>query len=611
MAALALSITTLLGASVDGALAQDTPTTEGSVTEGVWQLDYTSLGYGTVHQPTLADDLIELQVPQIDGLQPTRFNGSLTAASTKSAAHVTVYVDGEPIEELTLEAGQTIVLDVDLPGTASSIGIAGRLSDSSQLECQVGTTTVELRDPHLTYSGIPLSPTGPEDFLPPALTKLTIAIEGRDPLTDQAVLDLTTELARRYADSFVIDVVAVSPGQILDPPAHPFERTVRITPSGQGAEMVSGSAFSSLTISNSRPAGAAMIVATPPPRIGPDDNGLLLLFPHLARTTTAEGPGHASLPIVISQPTLGGPHGDLVARVGGRITPLSGGLPQSVTISMWADHRLLATTEIGESGRFDLEEEIDNELLGRETVLTISADASKATDDRCTDGQPLRLELDQGSWIRADPGQHLLPGFSRFPQGLIPDHQVFIGSTVDDLEAAAGMEALLQRMSENPLVPRTAQNGDDPQGASLIVGSLDDQLAGEGISAASEKVVGAFDITTSRPSAVLHTTTVGTGDALVLLSLERGAQARLVALVRESGFVALQGSAVGLFDETLVPGQVAPIDSPPLLPGLGPDGVDGLSPSTTGQLFMYGLLGAAAVMGLAVALGPIRQLMKR
>jgi hypothetical protein len=146
----------------------------------------------------------------------------------------------------------------------------------------------------------------------------------------------------------------------------------------------------------------------------------------------------------------------------------------------------------------------------------------------------------------------------------------------------------------------------------VIVGGSTGGLDGLGPASpvASDGLASFFGRSSDDVAAVLQVTDYDGHDIVALRSRDRGAQTRLVALAREPGFTALTGTVVGLIDDELVRGTGGQVDDRALLPPLS-DQSSGPSPFSTTDLFIYGVLGAAAVMGLALALGPIRQLLKR
>lgn len=608
-AARAQDSTTTTVAEPSGVDASGTgPLVEGDPLEGeTWDLPFESLGYAPTLAPELYSGTIELDVPSVDGLDVARLRGVIAATPVGSGALVTVYADESPVGEAEIGPGAAEPIDLDLPPGTSTVTVASSPLAQPLVECPIHTAAIELRQPSVVYRGTPSWPRDPDTFLPVALHGLTIAIDERSPEVDQAVLDIVASLGRRYPDRFTVDIVPVGPGDLPPASADPFRRTVWVRLS-DGADMAiaNGDEFAVLRLGPDDLRGP---LVTQPAPIGIGESGQMALTPHLVRRDVDEGAGHVELPIVATQANLGGPHRELTIRAGGRVTHLAGGLPDATSVALWAGDRLLTTAPVDEVGRFDLEHAVDDELLSRDTVFLVTADAPRLDEDHCDGGPPLRLELDEGSWLGGEPGQPLDIGFARHPQALLPDHQLFVGDSLDDLEAAAGLIALLQNVSGNPLTPTVGAPTGTVTGPSIIVGGPSpdlDHLGPTTPTASDFSAAPGADL-----DAVLFATEHNGQDVLVLRSTVRGAQARLVGLIRGSGFGELSGDAVGLIDDSLVRGRRDPAGDRPLLPALSDQPASGIGPSNTAQLFVYGLLGAAAVMGLALALGPIRQLLKR
>ncbi len=586
------------------------PLVESEVLEGdVWELSYESLGYAPTLVPELYSGTIELDVPDVDGLGVARLRGVIVATAVETGgALVTVYADGLPIAEAAISPGSAETVDLDIPTGTTTVTFASSSLASDLVECPARTAPIELREPSLAYQGTPAPPQDLESFLPAAMHGLTIAIDERSDEVDQAVIDLAAALAHLYPDRFTIDVVATDPDRGPQATIDPFRRTVWLTSEGTGRALVVPSG--DFSVARLDVADLADLLPPPSDPIGIDESGQMTLTPHLSPFDVDEGAGHVELSIVASQASLGGPHHELTVRAGGRVTHLAGGLPDATSVALWAGDRLLSTAPVDEVGRFDLEHAVDDGLLVRDTVFLVTVDAPRLDEDYCDGGPPLRLELDEGSWLAATPGQPLDPGFLRYPQTLLPDHQLFVGGALDDLEAAAGLIALLQNTSANPLSAAVGSEAQSLKTAIIMVGE-------------SDELIERLDLTLPGPAdfpgaideigldAVLVATEHDGQDVLVLDNHERGAQARLIHTLREKGFAELSGHAVGLVGDSLVKARGNSTTDRALLPTLGDQPDTGGGPSTTGQLFMYGLLGAAAVMGLALALGPIRQLMKR
>ncbi|MCP5027341.1 MAG: hypothetical protein GY929_13755 [Actinomycetia bacterium] len=606
------STTTNTVAEPTNTVAEPTNTVAGPLVEvlplegEIWDLPFESLGYAPRLAPELYTGTIELDVPPIDGLGVARLRGVVAANPVESGALVTVYANGSPVAEAQIAPGAAETIDLDLPADTTTVTVASHPLAQPLVECPVRTAAIELREPSVVYQGTPARPQDPDDFLPVALHGVTIAIAERSPDVDRAVLEIVTSLARRYPNRFAIDVIAVSDGDNPRAVADPFRRTIWLgLNNADDAEIVDGDGFAVIRPGSDDLPGPLVSHPTP---IGIGESGQMALTPHLARTDVDEAAGHVELPIVASQATLGGPHRELTIRAGGRVTHLAGGLPDATSVALWAGDRLLTTTPVDDVGRFDLEQAVDDELLSRDTVFLITADAPRTNEDYCDGGPPLRLEIDEGSWLGGSPGQPLEIGFTRHPQALLPEHQLFVGEALDDLEAAAGLVALLQNASGNPLALTLGGPADTVTGPAVIVGGPSSRLDALGPpTPKGSSFSGTHD---DEVDAVLFAAEHDGHDVLVLRSNQRGAQSRVVSLIRDKGFVELTGDTVGLVDDGLVKGRRDSTTDRALLAALGPNGSD-RGPSSTAQLFLYGLLAAAAVMGLALALGPIRALVKR
>lgn len=162
------------------------------------------------------------------------------------------------------------------------------------------------------------------------------------------------------------------------------------------------------------------------------------------------GPKQREGAVRFSQADLGGPVSGLTLHLSGTYTPAPPAPGARLMVLM--NGRLVWSFSPERSGRFNVSGAVPPAVIERENMLTLRVPAGAAGDDLAD--PPFEVAVNPESFIMAERGQTLPPGFDRFPQALLPRFVVSFDRVAPEaLEAAAQLIAAMQRTTRAPLRP--------------------------------------------------------------------------------------------------------------------------------------------------------------
>lgn len=124
----------------------------------------------------------------------------------------------------------------------------------------------------------------------------------------------------------------------------------------------------------------------------------------------------------------------------------------AATLTVLLNGGLVQAVPLEQSGVFELDINFPSALLYRDNILSLRLASSSSPESKSINS--FRITIEKASYLQAESGQGLPPGFERFPQALLPEFQVaFDEIRPDTLQGAAQLVALLQRLSPTPLRP--------------------------------------------------------------------------------------------------------------------------------------------------------------
>jgi hypothetical protein len=338
------------------------------------------------------------------------------------------------------------------------------------------------------------------------------------------------------------------------------------------------------------------------------------------------GLGRLELPISIDQASLGGPTSSVNLEIVGALTPIAKGA--DATMSVLVDGVMVQSVNLAdfegeedpdgvvEPGRFTVDAEIPEDMLGRTASVTILVDYSPAGGE-CRPGDiPFMFQVDPvASKLVIDPGQGLPPGFERFPQTLLPDFQVALDRyDTDRLELSLRLVMALQRVAPVAL-DGTYTSIDDAiesdRAAVLVAEGTPDLLAAapllstDPMSLTDGQRVERLRLDVDQPYAVLEAFDLQNADRL-LLTWSGGVQDPAAGWAQADDLVAEISRRDQTFADLFGDTYLVSVGSPPLNIALRDDAVQSTpeldSPDYLGRakpLLLAALVAAAVVAVMA------------
>ncbi|MEM7143160.1 MAG: hypothetical protein AAF548_19215 [Actinomycetota bacterium] len=173
------------------------------------------------------------------------------------------------------------------------------------------------------------------------------------------------------------------------------------------------------------------------------------------------GLGTMEIPIFVDQASFGGPVQAVKMHVTGSYTPIAPGAQATMSVFLNGIMVDAINLENGD-GHFEEEFEVQEQLLRRNTSMSIVVDYTPPSG-WCRPGEiGFRFQVDPSSYFEVEPGEIIPPGFERFPQNLVPDefHVALDSYDTERLDLALRLIAALQRTTPVALEPTFIQLDD-------------------------------------------------------------------------------------------------------------------------------------------------------
>ena len=329
---------------------------------------------------------------------------------------------------------------------------------------------VDLSDLDVVFAGNEPPPATVASFFPPVLERLTIyAPNNADRAEQQAVLTLTSAVARLYRTQSPAITVVGLPRGAAPPPADRFARAIVVETGDAGLNVInSGVAgvYLKLTGRGDELADQVSLVSNqlqslvqvPTARVdqagygevpGSDEMSFGQLNISGERTVLRT----ANLAVGVDRSALG------KGRIDGlRVHLLASHTPvaplDSATVMVKVNGQAVYSTALGSDGRIDAEFDVPNELLRQR--INFDFDLTYSPRQLCTPTiAPLTFQLDPKSTLTMRRGGEPLGGFGAVPSELSPEFLVALdGSNPNQLDYASRVVADMAGLTGTPLTPR-------------------------------------------------------------------------------------------------------------------------------------------------------------
>ncbi|OBK81712.1 hypothetical protein [Mycobacterium sp. 1164985.4] len=432
-------------------------------------------------------------VPQ--GLAPVALNATIELPTNLRVGNLSVTQGDRTISRLALPTNDQAQMVIPLAGaqvfnnwveftlTMTALPLEGY--------CWDPLAPIRLVNSSVTFAGMESIPPTVAAFLPPVLSRLTIAVPTPPSQPESnAAVQLAAATAVRYSGQNPdVVIVPLPEGAITLPnPSVPLERQVIIKEgpdkgvslqrgagvgalliSGQGDELTNQTRLlsdDSLQYALSSKAVAGPLAteqelfrdATTLEELEPSGLSSEAMWPQVEIELDQSRFGHSLKGIRLH---LIGSHTPLPSDFGGEVLATVGG----ETVGRWP---------VEANGTIDHSVSIPDKLLKRSTSLQITVHTT-GDPGRCGDYLPMTLKMDGNTEIQAvtaDPP--VPPGFQSLPQALMPRIQFGIGDDLfGDTTRAAAVAVGLQKMSGVPLITTvtTLKQAIDSNEAAVLISS--------------------------------------------------------------------------------------------------------------------------------------------
>ncbi|WP_137876470.1 hypothetical protein [Rhodococcus sp. Q] len=425
-------------------------------------------------------DDVTLQIPVPQGLSPVALRGTLQVPAGSGQGWIDVLSDGRTLGRVDVPSGAPTV-PVSLPLTGASIvGNTARITLRSYLVplddqwCSYDWSegSLAIVNGVVDFAGTEAQPTVLADFLPPALTRLSVYVPP-EPSREEvaAALEIGAAITARYANQdAAVDLRALPAGQDLPTdPAGLLERqvvvsesdvnatTLSTSPAGVPVLTLSGSGDGLLNQSRLLTSDLAAVTVATTAIAGSLDaapaaaQSLTTLGDLGASALTATSTGRVQVRVGIDQTRLGQPSGPVRVHLIGNYTPLPD--TQNGQITVTVGDTTLDQWPVDEDGRIDRWVEIPSNLMSRYTELVVTLQVAGAM--ACGSTQPVTLTLDPDGAVRSEVQVPPHPsGFQALPQGLMPIARVGLQEdTFDDARRAMSIVTGMQGLTVTPFRP--------------------------------------------------------------------------------------------------------------------------------------------------------------
>jgi hypothetical protein len=430
-------------------------------------------------------------VPQ--GLAPVALNATIELPTNLRSGNLTVTQGDRTISRLALPPNDQAQMVIPLAGVqVSGNWVEVTLTMTAlPLEgyCWDPLTPIRLVNSSVTFAGTESVPPTVAAFLPPVLSKLTIAVPATPSQPESnAAVQLAAAMAEQYSgQNPEVDVVPLPEGASMLPnPSLPLERQIVIKEgSGKGLSLQRRAGVPALLVSGQ---GDELTNQT---RLLSDDSlqyalssqavaGPLAPEQESFRDTTTleelEPSGLSSealwpqVDIELDQSRFGHSLKGIRVHLIGSHTPVPTDFGGEVLATV--DGETVDRWPVESNGTIDHSISIPDKLLKRSTSLQITVHTT-GDPGHCGDYLPMTLKIDGKTEIQtAIANPPVPPGFQSLPQALMPRVQFGIGADLfGDTVRAAEIAVGLQKMSGVPLITTVTtfkQAIDSNEGAVLI-----------------------------------------------------------------------------------------------------------------------------------------------
>ncbi|WP_415394667.1 hypothetical protein ACMTN4_22150 [Rhodococcus globerulus] len=440
------------------------------------------LGRGTDVVFSANDEPLTVSLPVPDGLTATALIGTVTAPIDFSRGWIEVSADGRPISRVEFDAaqvGQGLPISIPLAGltvvdrsiAVSMIGhlvpVDDRCYDRSNYQ------PLALRNTSIVYDGTEAQPSTVSNFFPPILRKTTIYLaNSRSQAQQTAALLLSASIVNRYGSQPDAVVLAELPaGQSL-PDSVPglFERNILVGAEGEGGiDLAAGpSGYPVLRLAGDDRSlvpqvnllaanfngfwAASQALTASAKAVAEISRDVVPVGDLRLGSLTSSGLEHVQVEVPFTQSQLGRAIKNVTVRMIGTYVPMPS--TRSAQLSFSVGDQRLDSRAVDNSGRFDIEFTIPDELVTREMNVTAALDVSG--DFQCGSSNGSTLTIDPESTISSNVAEPANPGgFQSLPQSMLPI--VEVGTTRGDFADTVRAQRVLvqmQRLSYLPLQPR-------------------------------------------------------------------------------------------------------------------------------------------------------------
>lgn len=576
-------------------------------------------GLGNGFELESALDSRDFVVTVPDSMHLTDYAVDLSTSPSADDVLVTVSVDGQVVEEQRWDGGVDGTIRADLGERTGEVTVTVAATDLAPPSCSgagAGGAVVSFANAQLGFDhDASVVPSTVADFLPPLLSRAVVVIPD-EPSDNElsGAYRLAAALARRYpvAPEFKV-LPSDSVSRLMDGSDDPFERVFLL---GDGdvteiAVIAGGDEGRDVVMSLTAPDGELgdLAAALSAPEIGFITTATTAGVPvgaepseeKLLQTRSLEAVGVTQLevaggrsvdfPIRLSQSRFGQPVSSMRLQLSGLV--ISAGTP---TVSVRLNEQLVDVLELGPTGGFEIDVEIDSRTIGRDNLLVIRSEIAG-----CGDSAQQQIVLDSDSSVEASPGQAISASLERFPQVGLADLLVAAGDSVHERRLALVAVASMQQASALA-IPATASTVDAALAtttAALVV-SDGSEPTGPTVAAAVERGAG---VAPGLATIVAAENEVGGDIVAVLAPAGSPASDALADQLRLRGWTSFVGRAVGVDQdgERVVEGAAGRV-SPAELDVL--DEVESSSDERS-PLVLFGF-GALIVLAVAVLIMVIR-----
>ena len=421
----------------------------------------------------------DFTLPVQDGFSPRRLRGLIHAPVDFGAGFLEI-TDGDgrllaTVDLPTVTPAQAVVpFDVDISAARvieSSLGLSFSVREAvlpPEQRCGLGER-LTLSDLSAVFAGVEPAPTTIASFFPPVLQRLMIyAPIDADSAEQQAVLALTSAVARMYRPQTPAVRVVSRPRGAAPPPAPQFTRAVVVENGDAGIEVVNpdrADVYLRVTGRGEQLTDQVSLVV----------NGLQSLAQVEDARVEQAGSAGAEVPDELTFRELGISGEREVLRTADLVTGVDrsslGGRVESLRVHLLATHTPVADLDsasvvvgvngqavhsaaLNNSGRLDATFEVPGELLRQR--INFEFGLAFSPRQLCSPTiAPMTFQLDPASTLTMRRGGPAPGGFAAVPSEFSPEFLVALdGSSPNQLDYAARTVAAIAQRTGTALAPR-------------------------------------------------------------------------------------------------------------------------------------------------------------